>query len=58
MVANMAKEDWSNASVWGEKYASVSPSDPKGWQYLARCYSELGDKDKATEALSRYQQLR
>jgi tetratricopeptide (TPR) repeat protein len=58
MVAHMAKEDWSNASVWGEKYASLSPSDPKGWQYLARCYSELGDKDKATEALARYQQLR
>ena len=58
MVANMAKEDWSNASVWGEKYAAISPSDPKGWQYLARCYSELGDKDKATEALARYQQLR
>jgi tetratricopeptide (TPR) repeat protein len=58
MVAHMAKEDWMNAATWGEKYASISPSDAKAWQYLARCYSELGDKDKASDALARYQQLK
>ncbi|HXV14786.1 MAG TPA: tetratricopeptide repeat protein [Candidatus Krumholzibacteria bacterium] len=58
MAAYMAKEDWENASTWGEKYVSVSPSDPKGWQYLARCYGELGDTDKASEALKRYQELK
>lgn len=58
MAANMTKKDWTNAAVWGEKYVSLTPSDAKGWQYLARSYSELGDKDKAAEALARYQQLR
>jgi tetratricopeptide (TPR) repeat protein len=57
-VAFMAKEDWSNAATWGEKYVSVSSADPKGWQYLARCYSELGDKEKAREALAHFEQLR
>lgn len=58
MVACMAKEDWTAAAAWGEKYVSVSPSDPKGWQYLARCYSGAGDADKASEALQRYQALK
>jgi len=58
VVAHMAKEDWVGAAVWGEKYVSVNASDPKGWQYLARCYSEAGDTDKASEALTRYQQLK
>lgn len=58
MVAFMAKQDWTNGATWGEKYVNVSPSDPKGWQYLARCYSELGDKDKAREAMAHYEQLR
>jgi tetratricopeptide (TPR) repeat protein len=57
-VAYMAKQDWANAATWGEKYVSVSSADPKGWQYLARCYSELGDQEKAREALARYEQLR
>ena len=57
-VAYMAKQDWSNAASWGEKYVSVSSADAKGWQYLARCYSELGDQEKAREALARYEQLR
>ncbi len=58
MAAYMAKEDWENASIAGEKYVSVSPSDPKGWQYLARCYGELGDTDKASEAFKRYEELK
>jgi len=58
MAAYITKADWSNAALWGEKYVSVSPADPKGWQLLARCYGELGDDEKAAEALSRYQQLK
>ena len=58
MVAYTAKEDWVNAAGWGEKYVSLNPNDPKGWQLLARCYSEAGDTDKASEALQRYQTLK
>ncbi len=58
MIACMAKEDWATAASWGEKYVSISPSDAKGWQLLARCYSEAGDPDKASEALQRYQTLK
>ena len=56
-VAYVAKQDWTNAGVWGEKYVNIQPADPRGWQLLARIYSELGEKDKANEALGRYQQL-
>jgi tetratricopeptide (TPR) repeat protein len=56
-VAYVAKEDWTNAGTWGEKYITLQPSDPQGWQLLARIYSELGEKEKANEALQRYQQL-
>jgi Tfp pilus assembly protein PilF len=58
LAANIAKEDWGAAAGWGEKYVSVNSSDPKGWQLLARCYSEAGDNDKAAEALRRYQELK
>lgn len=57
VVAYVAKEDWKNAIMWGEKYVSISPDDPRGWQLLARCYSEDGDKDKAREALTRFESL-
>ncbi|HEX5131952.1 MAG TPA: tetratricopeptide repeat protein [Candidatus Krumholzibacteria bacterium] len=58
VVAYVRMEDWSNAALWGEKYVMVSPSDSKGWQLLARIYSELGEKDKAREAMARFEQLR
>jgi Tfp pilus assembly protein PilF len=58
IVANMAKQDWVAAAGWGEKYVGINPGDPKGWQYLARCYSEAGDTDKASDALRRYQELK
>lgn len=58
LAACMAKQDWAGAAERGEKYASVSPDDPKGWQLLARAYSELGEGDKASEALERYKQLK
>jgi Flp pilus assembly protein TadD len=57
VVAYVAKEDWKNAILWGERYVKISPEDPRGWQLLARCYSEEGDKDKAREALTRFESL-
>ena len=58
MAAYMKKEDFSSASIWGEKYVSLQPSDKKGWQLLASCYSELGEDDKAAEAFARYTALK
>jgi Tfp pilus assembly protein PilF len=57
MAAYIKKSDWSNAALYGEKYVGLAPADPKGWQLLARCYGELGDDDKAAEALARFTQL-
>jgi superkiller protein 3 len=56
-VAYVAKEDWRGAIDWGEKYVSLMPDDPKGWQLLARCYSEVGDQDKARQALTKFENL-
>lgn len=58
MVAHMAKENWGEASLWGEKYVGAVPADPSGWQYLAQCYTKMDDTDKAMEALQRYNQLK
>ncbi|HEX6790048.1 MAG TPA: tetratricopeptide repeat protein [Candidatus Krumholzibacteria bacterium] len=58
MGAYAVKEDWANASVWGEKYVSLNPTKADTWRVLARCYSELGEDDKATEALNRYTTLK
>jgi tetratricopeptide (TPR) repeat protein len=58
MVAHMFQKNWGDAASFGEKYVAMSPSDPLGWQSLGRCYTELGESDKATEALQRYQQLK
>lgn len=56
-VAYVAMGDWANAATWGEKFVSVSPDDPRGWQLLARIYTETGDKEKAKEAATRYEQI-
>jgi tetratricopeptide (TPR) repeat protein len=56
-VAYVAKEDWNNAIDWGEKFVNINGTDPKGWRLLARCYSEIGEKAKATEALDRFEAL-
>jgi tetratricopeptide (TPR) repeat protein len=58
LVAYAAKEDWSNAAQWGEKYVNVNASDANGWKLLARSYTELGDQDKAAEAIKRYDMLK
>jgi tetratricopeptide (TPR) repeat protein len=58
VVAYVSEEDWTNAAQWGEKYVYVNPDDSKGWQLLARIYSEVGEKDKAKEALARFERTR
>jgi len=53
-----AGEDWVQAAIWGERYVAVNPGDEVGWRLLARIYNELGDKDKARQASSRYDALK
>lgn len=57
-VAYVAMEDYKSAVPWLEKYVLVSKDDSKGWQLLARSYSELNEKDKARDALRRFEELR
>lgn len=56
-VAYVAAADWLSAIDWGEKYVNLEPEDPKGWQLLARCYSEVGEQDKARQALTQFETL-
>jgi tetratricopeptide (TPR) repeat protein len=58
IVAHVSKKDWASAVLWGEKYINIKQDDSKGWQLLARCYSEMGEKEKAREAMARFQELR
>ncbi len=58
VAAHVSLENWTEASEWCERYVDVQSSDPKGWQMLARCYSELDEKDKAREAMKRASELR
>ena len=58
LVAYAAKEDWSDTAQWGEKYVSLNSGDPNGWKLLARSYTELGEEEKAAEALKRYDMLK
>lgn len=57
IVAYIAKEDYRSAIDWAEKYANLNPNDYRGWQLLARCYSEVGEKAKAREAMKRFEML-
>jgi tetratricopeptide (TPR) repeat protein len=56
-VAYVSMEDYANASEWLERYVTLLPADSKGWRLLARCYSETGDRDKAREAMARFEAL-
>lgn len=58
VAVTLVKQDWTNGAQWGEKYVSVSPEDPRGWQFLAKFYTELGETDKAADAMQRFEQLR
>ncbi|HET6347663.1 MAG TPA: tetratricopeptide repeat protein [Candidatus Krumholzibacteria bacterium] len=58
LVAYASESDWKKASEWGEKYVSVDPADANGWKLLARSYTELGQEDKAAEAIKRYDMLK
>jgi len=53
MSAYYVKKDWAGASLWGEKYVSLNPSNPKAWKILASSYHEMGDDAKASDALTR-----
>jgi Flp pilus assembly protein TadD len=57
-VAYVAIDSYRDAVSWLEKYVDVSPDDSKGWQLLARSYSELGERDKARDAMRRFEELR
>ena len=57
VVAYFVGEKWDQAAIWGEKYVTIQPQDKKGWSLLSRSYSELGDQEKARQAMSRYEQL-
>jgi tetratricopeptide (TPR) repeat protein len=57
-VAYVAQGDYAHAVDWLEKYVKENSADPKGWQLLARCYNEIGDKTKGKEAFERFEQLR
>lgn len=56
-VAYISKEDYRGAIDWAEKYANLKPNDSRGWQLLARCYSEINEKEKAREAMKRFEML-
>ena len=57
VVAHISKGDYKSAIDWAEKYANINPTDALGWQLLARCYSEVGEKEKAKEAMKRFEML-
>ncbi len=57
-VSYVYKQDYAEAVSWLEKYTTIKPTDYRGWQLLARCYSETGQKTKARDAMERFQQLR
>jgi tetratricopeptide (TPR) repeat protein len=58
VATSVVKEDWSGASLWGEKYVSINPTDQRGWQFLYKIYTELEAPAKATDARNRYEALR
>ena len=53
----MWREDWTEAAQWGEKRVALKPDDVQSWRLLARCYSEVGNKEKARDCLARSQAL-
>jgi tetratricopeptide (TPR) repeat protein len=57
-VAYVAQGNYASSVDWLEKYVNENSADPKGWQLLARCYNEIGDKTKGKEAFKRFEQLR
>lgn len=58
VVAYYAAKDFANSALWGEKYVQIKPEDSRGWQLLAQSYGELGEKEKATQAGKRFEELR
>ena len=58
MAVYIKKADYENAALWGEKYVLLAPSEADGWKLLAQCYGQLGQDDKAAEAMAHYSTLK
>ena len=57
MAVYVMKSDWENAALWGEKSVLLDPNSKESWKILARAYTELGQNEKANDALGHYQTL-
>lgn len=57
LAAHVVAEDWESAITWGERYVELDSENEKGWQLLSRAYSEVGDQQKATQCMRRYEQI-
>ena len=53
MKSWMAIREWERAALWGERYVNANPDDREAWRLLARCYNELGRREKAIRCLQR-----
>lgn len=58
MAVYVMKNDWENAALWGEKSVVLDPNSVDTWKILARAYTELGQTEKANDALQHYQTLK
>ena len=57
MATHLVAKNWVEAVTWGERYVELKPDDPRGWKFLSRGYTELGDQQKARLCMARYDQL-
>jgi tetratricopeptide (TPR) repeat protein len=58
VATQFVRKDWPEAAYWGERYVSQNAEDPRGWQFLARIYTAMGDEEMAADATRRYEALR
>jgi Tfp pilus assembly protein PilF len=58
MAVYVKKSDWENAALWGEKSVLLDPNNADTWRILAKSYTELGQDEKANDALAHYTTLK
>jgi Tfp pilus assembly protein PilF len=58
MAVYVRKADWENAALWGEKSVALDPNNADTWRILAKSYTELGQDEKANDALAHYTTLK
>ena len=58
MAVYVKKADWENAALWGEKSVALDPNNADTWKILAKSYTELGQDEKANDALAHYTTLK